>query len=536
MIVDLLVRLWRLLAARLALRRAAPLRRLAAIADPHRFARGALVASGRRLSLAVALLPRDQREEAALAYLACRALDAHEDLAPDPASARAGLLAVRDYLCGHLPAPPPTGGLFARCESDAVEVLIAARLPLLREGLARLPPDRRQRVEALIDDVAAAMARALARRIQGQPIDLIEYCDGVLGRAVAWAIRLATGAEPPPLACRAAGRVLQIANHVRDAEADAARGARAAPGSAGEARGRLLLRAASEAALVPRLLRALAFPRRSGARGAAALMALSTAAFFLRFIGLRVPRAIDGSLVEALRAAISPVRWRQIIATLEAAIANALPAAIGKVSERPSRGDPAAERPPSARRAFEEHLADAHPDPAGADALAATAALLDRSSELTRGVGDAPLTGAPAPDDAAAILAGDHLYACALAAAAPLGPSSVRDLGELTMRLAARAQATGATRDDQADVAVFLSRNTGRAAGLRGPDLDALGAGHRAAGRALHALDVAPDRSERRAAARALAALPLDGAPASTEVRARLERDLARAKAIGGAP
>jgi len=53
---------------------------------------------------------------------------------------------------------------------------------------------------------------------------LRKYCDGVLGRVTAYALQLVTGEVAPQLGCLAVGRILQVANWLRDEDLDRQQG------------------------------------------------------------------------------------------------------------------------------------------------------------------------------------------------------------------------------------------------------------------------------------------------------------------------
>src|SRR5215475_11180110 len=88
------------------LRRAPDLNALRAARSPDELARLALVPAARNLSIAVGFLPADLRAEATAALLACRVLDAYEDLSDRPLAGAAVLTAV-GYLNGITNTPPP---------------------------------------------------------------------------------------------------------------------------------------------------------------------------------------------------------------------------------------------------------------------------------------------------------------------------------------------------------------------------------------------------------------------------------------------
>lgn len=519
---DLLVRLFLFLRARLVLRRPADLARLGRLSGA-RFLWEALCASGRHLALAVALLPRAAREEATVAYLCCRVLDAHEDLCATPVLAAERVCAATAYLTGAATTPPPVE-LSASRESDAVEVLLARRAPELRAAIDRLPPASRERVHQLLARMAGGMLRGLDRLAAGQGAQLQSYGDDVLGTAVGYAASVLCDGALPDRARRAAGRLLQLANHVRDVEADARRGVAWTDGSPSLTRSRLLLAAAAEVPLLPQALRALPFPQQSGARGALSLLVLTTAAFFLRQVGLTPRGALAHPVGASLRAALSPRAYARSVSAAEDGLRDALraPSVLGTAAgvrpAPPARGTRA--------RAFEEHLARSHPRPASADTLAATAALIDFSAQLLRDLPAEPLRGhAQAAEVAPAVMMGDQLLAQALSTVSAEGARAVRAFGELLTQLSTHAQAGGAMSDTEGDVAAFLSGRLAEGWGLNPTERSWLEARHRGLTRALQVLDGASTRAARRSARAALKSAASLDASAPARLRERFTRD-----------
>ena len=126
--------------------------------SPDELARLALVPAARNLGIAAGFLPADLRAEATAALLACRVLDAYEDLSDRPLASGAVLTAV-DYLNGDTDTPPPAGDRRPRQRSR-------------RPGAGRAHPRRAgaavgaalrgpQRVGQMLVDVGRVMARNL---------------------------------------------------------------------------------------------------------------------------------------------------------------------------------------------------------------------------------------------------------------------------------------------------------------------------------------------------------------------------------------
>src|SRR6476620_8156744 len=125
--------------------------------SPGELARLALVPAARNLGIAAGFLPADLRSEATAALLACRVLDAYKDLSARPLAASAVVTAV-DYLNGDTDTPPPPLPAIAVCDSEAVDLVLAARIRDVRALLSALPFDGRERVGRMLVDVGNVMA------------------------------------------------------------------------------------------------------------------------------------------------------------------------------------------------------------------------------------------------------------------------------------------------------------------------------------------------------------------------------------------
>ena len=120
----------------------------------------------------------DLRSEVTAALLACRVLDAYEDLV-DRESASGAVLAAVAYLYGVTDKPPPPPPALAVRDSEAVDLALAERIDDVR---------------ALLDGAASgrqATGRPDARRCRSRdganlnsPLPRAVYGRGVLGRVV----------------------------------------------------------------------------------------------------------------------------------------------------------------------------------------------------------------------------------------------------------------------------------------------------------------------------------------------------------------
>src|SRR6476646_4445062 len=119
------------------LRRAPDLAALRAAQSPDELARLALIPAARNLGIALGFLPAELCTEATAALLACRVLDAYEDLTERPLASAAVLSAVR-YLNGQTETPPPPLHAVAARDSEAVDLLLTERIRDVRALLSAL--------------------------------------------------------------------------------------------------------------------------------------------------------------------------------------------------------------------------------------------------------------------------------------------------------------------------------------------------------------------------------------------------------------
>lgn len=168
------------------LRRAPDLAALRAATTPAELAALALIPAGRNLGISVSFLPAHLRDEATAALLACRVLDAFEDLS-ERAIASGAVLAAADYLTGATDTPPPAlpAVAVAARDSEAVDRLLADRITDIRALVSVLSADGRKRVGEVVTDVAGVMARNI-----DTPLSRVAYSEGVLGRVTHYACAL----------------------------------------------------------------------------------------------------------------------------------------------------------------------------------------------------------------------------------------------------------------------------------------------------------------------------------------------------------
>jgi hypothetical protein len=289
------------------LRRAPDLAALRAARSPDELARLALIPAARNLGIAAGFLPADLRAEATAALLACRVLDAYEDLSDRPLAGAAVLTAV-EYLNGNSDTPPPALQAIAVRDSEAVDLVLAERIRDVRALLSALPVEGRTRVGRMLADVGRVMAANLE-----SPLPRTVYGEGVLGRVVFYVCSLiaedaCAEADLSELA-GCIGATAQLANDLRDGEL-ALYGAGDREELTRAVMLRLLTPALGGFALLARL--GPCTPSR-GARAAMAYMTITTTAFVCAAVGAPAPYRRRLRLGAALLAARSPVGWATML-------------------------------------------------------------------------------------------------------------------------------------------------------------------------------------------------------------------------------
>ena len=300
------------------LRRAPDLAALRAARSPDELARLALVPAARNLGIAIGFLPAELRAEAIAALLACRVLDAYEDLLDRPSAVEA-VLAAAGYLNGDLEAPPPVPDAVAVRDCEAVDLALAERIHDVRALLSALPDTGRQRVRDVLVDVGRVMANNLTCRMPRAA-----YSEGVLGRVALYGCSLVTenACSESDLSELAGciGVIAQLANDLRDGEL-ALHGAGDREELTRAVMLRLLAPAVGGFALLARL--GPRTPSR-GARTAMAYTTMTTTAFLCTAVGAPGPYRRRLRLAAALWAARSPEGWTAMLAKVQCAADGAI--------------------------------------------------------------------------------------------------------------------------------------------------------------------------------------------------------------------
>lgn len=214
-------------------RRRPDLESLARETRPERFVWRILPHAARSFAASIVVLPADQAQAAAVAYLYCRMLDTYEDLFPDPAARTNELerFASR-FDSDPPPAPTPIPSDLARDDRDRVHLLLVDRCNHVDAVYRTLPAETRIRIADLVRSMAAGMVwstGAFARQ-GGVLIDedqLATYCRNVIGHPAVFVLDLVTPdgcTEPAREDALQVSEMIQLANVTRDIERDLERG------------------------------------------------------------------------------------------------------------------------------------------------------------------------------------------------------------------------------------------------------------------------------------------------------------------------
>lgn len=442
--------------------------------------------SAGNLAKATAFLPASTRAEARLAFLACRALDAFEDLPPTAAESRFLLEQCTAYLCGRVAVPPRLPAIAATRRSDRVEALIASRLDVLRMQLEALPGRRRGRVQSLISAVAAAMIELAGARRSRYPAAAARYGERVLGSIARYALDLLGAAAQGPCDHGILGRAAQAANDLRDWRED--------PGASDPACGSpalsLLLELLESASGVTGALGSLRFPLVSRGRAAVAYLVATTARSCCTVLGVPVSRRLAAPRSTAFRVMLSPAAYRRFLIDLEHQVVSCALAA--PLDARTPRCAAAPLLAIAGRRQadFETRLAMSHPAPQAAIALSRAVGLSRLAIRLRAALPTAPLDGSSDVSVAgAAVMLSDYLLSIAVAAVAPLGSTVLREFSDFLSSECEASAGSSLHADSRGELAALLSRIALRARGIVGSAAAAEEHRSRLRAQQLHRLD-----------------------------------------------
>jgi hypothetical protein len=318
------------------LHRAPDLAALRAARSPGELGRLALVPAARNLGISAAFLPAGLRAEATAALLACRVLDAYEDLI-DRALASDAVLTAVDYLTGATDTAPPPPDAVAVRDSEAVDLLLAERIRDVRALLSALPSSGRHRVGQMLADVGRVMARNL-----DSPLSRTAYSEGVLGRVALYACALvaedACAEADLGELCGCIGVIAQLANDLRDGELTLY-----GAGDRDELTRAVMLRLLSPALGGVALLARIGPRTRSrGARTAMAYMTITTTAFLCAAVGSPAPYRRRLRLGAAVLAARSPAHWSPMLRRVRRSADEAIQRLLDGSPDRPDEAGLAA--------------------------------------------------------------------------------------------------------------------------------------------------------------------------------------------------
>lgn len=398
------------------LRKAPDMSAMRAARSPDELARLALIPAARNLGIAIGFLPADLRAEATAALLACRVLDAYEDLSDRPLASDAVLAAV-DYLNGATDTPPPAPRAVSVRDSEAVDLVLAERIGDVRALLSALPGQGRERVGHMLNDVGRVMADNL-----DSPLPRVAYGEGVLGRVVLYACSVVAEDACAELdvaeSAGSLGVTAQLANDLRDGEL-ALYGA----GNRDELTRAVMLRLLAPALGGVALLAQLG-PRTPslGARAAMAYMTITTSAFFCTAVGASAPYRRRLRLGAAVLAACSPAAWTTMLERVRCS-------ADGAIHRVLDAAGPSAEVDPSGDSSPAQEvlgLGDLRSMPLSMGPL-----IVDTTFALVRALPEEPLTGELSGTQIRRMMIADHL---AFGALDRLGPHDAAGLHALAMQ------------------------------------------------------------------------------------------------------
>jgi len=413
---------------------------------PNKFLEKIFRATGRNVAIAVSFLQTDDRRESRVAYLACRSLDAYEDLAASPGDSARLLREAADFLAGRIDQMPDTARLVARNPNDELEIQLVNRLAQVRQELENLPAERRERVGGLIHDISDAMARHAVRN-QVLEEDRWTYAGEVLGRACDYVFELLAITPETPVDTQTLGLILQTANDLRDLDQDS----RPTGCTAAEFRWLLLLDAAAYGVCVPAILDQLSFCRWSRSRGAVAFMSATSARFLYRHIGLPLPLIFRFPLLFAFVNVFSPGAFKGLLNVL-ASLAVTPAGTLLDSGERPPSGRFRRQLGEQAR--WENDIILHHPRRGDGLRLFRALQMFQAGRSLLRWL--------DSKEHSASLkrrlsLAGDFLFARALRETDPLGTKIIAGFSDLGAHLSEIAEQQGSVDDREGDVAAYLA-------------------------------------------------------------------------------
>lgn len=422
-----LVRALRVLRAVRSLRRAVDEQQLRSARSPVDLAERALMPAARNLAVAIDLLPDGPRAEAMAAVLACRVLDAYEDLSADSALASIEVRAAARYLSGADDAAPAPPAVSPRRASEKVDFVLAERIRDIRELILQLPVVGQERVSRMLVDVGDAMSENLEH-----PMPRVTYGQRVLGRVVGYVTAvISEGEDDLDDLAQCVGAATQLANDLRDRELTLY-----GVGDGEELTRAIVLRLLTPAlgslALVSRL--GARTPSR-GARAALAHMTITTTAFFCRAVDVQTPYPRSLQLLGALWASTDEHRWGDMLdrvrTSIDCAVVHLLDPAPQLFSERQLSSERLlSERQVRSHAVDDRDELQVFPIMDARDGRTTMAALsVDSAFALVDGLPNELLTGTLDDTSIRRMMIADHLAFGSLEQIRPHDCSAMRSLG-----------------------------------------------------------------------------------------------------------
>lgn len=422
--------------------------------------------SAGNLARATRLLDSKSYAESRSAFLACRALDAFEDMAGSALTARVGIEETAAFLLGNSDKPPVLQASIPECLSDRLEMEVVGRLPDVRDAIANLDRRAKRRVHRLIAAVAAAMTAALRGGVRSR---VQTYGALVLGRVCEFAFRALDLDSDGCPDFRSMGILLQAANDLRDMRRKAGDQSARATHDPVDNELQLNLTVVEMAPQCVTSLSQIRFRRFSRARGAIALFLISTACFFVKRSRMRTPPLFRYPRLVAYFAVISQRCYERALLETERVFDRCVSqqcfTIAGNTSSHHSYHSHCV-RYSRLQSSFEARIASWHPDHEQSRILVHATELVHTALRLSAGLPPTPLAEVDPRDEISIILmVSDYLIACAIAKLSQLGSAVLHEAGSTISALARSAQEHTTGGDYRGELTRFLTTVVAKALG-----------------------------------------------------------------------
>ncbi len=397
------------------------------------------IATGRNISIACSFLNHHDQKEFQLTYLACRVLDAFEDLIKDNRLSVKQLTLAQAYLCEKSDKLPESGLLNANTKYDYLEKDIVLNLPILRQSLDTLDIDRRKRVNILITDISNAMCRIKKENIEK---NTERYGNEILGRICQYVCEVLNIVDSCPIDYQVLGTTLQSVNNLRDFEKD-----QIYKGSEEKSKLPLLIQIAMTSVCIPSNLAHLDFKTVSRSRAAVSYLTITTTQFIYKYFNIPLPPSLRYPLLNSIYCAFSQKSFIKIVNS----ISSLLLAPASKILDGLAQDNKTITHHYSAQLHYETSLALEHHNTSHALALSRTLQLFRLARTLCEAIANKNNT-------VKLILASDLLFAKALDEIALLGDDIVIKFCEFAQFLAEKAESNQSYTDYDGDIAAFIAK------------------------------------------------------------------------------